>query len=395
MTIGVYDSYGAVVESTNVNYLITLSLDPIGSLYGTASKGTTSGVAVFGSLRILSNGSFRVIAQSTGLASVQTNLFSITNYVHTITLSSSNLSPSVNFDFVITATLKGEDNAAFLNQCVLTLSETTGSTIIGSNSQTTSTGTAGFTIAFGTSGLKSLSCSCPASGSNPQKTGTLDVTVSSLKLKITSISPSVSYNQPYSSLSVFSVTISVYDTSGTLKETTRGPYSITLTISPSADVIGTWTGSTTSGDLILSSLRILNENSYTITASSSNIVSDSSSSISITKELHTITITSSNLTPTANFDFTLTVALTAEDSSAYAHSCLVVLSGSNLAGTLSKSILTGQSSYTVRVTLSGSHIITATSLAVDLRPTKTATITLNILANVLKFSSFSTTVFFK
>ena len=101
MTIGVYDSYGAVVESTNVNYLITLSLDPTGSLYGTASKGTTSGVAVFGSLRILSNGSFRVIAQSTGLASVQTNLFSITNYVHTITLSSSNLSPSVNIDFVI------------------------------------------------------------------------------------------------------------------------------------------------------------------------------------------------------------------------------------------------------------------------------------------------------
>ena len=378
-----------------MNYLITLSLDPIGSIFGTVSKSTTSGVAVFGSLRILSNGSFRVQAQSTGLATVQTNLFSITNYVHTITLSSSNLSPSVNFDFTITATLKGEDSAAFLNQCVLTLSETTGSTIIGSNSQTTSTGTADFIIAFGTSGSKSLSCSCPASGANTEKIGTLSVTVSSLKLKITSISPSVSYSQPYSSLSVFSITVSVYDTSGTLKESTRGSYSITLSISPSADLIGTWTSSSTSGDSNFSGLRILNENIYTITASSSNIVSDSSTSISITKELHTITITSSQLTPTANFDFTLTIELKAEDSSTYAHSCLVILSGSNLAGTLSKTILTGQTTYTVRVTLSGSRTITATSQGVDLRPTKTATITLDILANVLKISSFSSTVFFK
>jgi hypothetical protein len=392
-TVGVYDSNGAVIESNNQNYGIILLLDPTGSISGTVSKSTTSGVAVFGNLRILSNGSFKIQATSTGLASVETSVMTITNYVHTITLASSNVSPSVNFDFTLTATLKGEDLQPFLNSCALTLSETTGIAIIGSTSATTSTGSADFVIAFATAGTKSLSVSCPASGLNPIKTGTLSISISSLILRINSINPTVITIQPSTSLTEFSISISIFDHSGNNKETQRGPYSITLSASPSGTVVGTWSGTTVSGDLTLQSLRILSENSYILTASSSNIVSAASSSISIVKQLYSMTITSSEATPSAHFDFVLTVDSTSEDNSVYAHSCQIDLSGTDLAGSLSKTSLTGQITFTVRVTLSGSHTITAKSLATASRGEVSTSITLNILANVLRLSTFQLTVF--
>ena len=102
-----------------------------------------------------------------------------------MTLVSSNLSPSINFEFEVTASLYGEDGNLFTGSCQISLTESGGSTIYGTTSMQTSTGTAVFSIYFSTLGNKILIASCSSITVN------LAIAVSDLSLKITSIAPSV------------------------------------------------------------------------------------------------------------------------------------------------------------------------------------------------------------
>lgn len=191
-----------------------------------------------------------------------------------------------------------------------------------------------------------------------------------------------------------SIAVSVYNNEKTIIESIRGPYSISLTISPSGSKVGTWVRSTTNGQITFTGLRILSQNTYTLTASSTDLISTNYSPISIVKELYSIELSSDTATPSANFDFIITANFLSEDSSAYDNQCTVSLSGNNLAGTLTKINLAGSLTYNIRVTLSGSHTITAKSLATLKRGEISAQITIPVLADTLKFSSFSTIVIF-
>lgn len=159
-----------------------------GVFYGTVSAPTISGVKTFTGLRILSSGSFVITATSTGITSADTGpAVSITNYVYTIELSTSNATPTKNFNFVITALLKGEDERTFTGTTTVSLTETQGEVIGGTTSVSTSSGTAELTIYFTTIGQKYIQAT---SGTASR---TIEVTVPTLTLKITSFTPSVSF----------------------------------------------------------------------------------------------------------------------------------------------------------------------------------------------------------
>ena len=159
-------------------------------MHGTVTSGiTSSGELALSGLRILSAGSFNVVASSTGMTSASSTLLNIVNYDYTLTLASQVTSYSMNFLFTVTATLNGEDGNLFLGSCTVTLTST--ETIYGSPVSTTSTGTATFSIYIATTGSKIITGTCPASGNSPAVTGSLTITIEQLQIKITSITPTV------------------------------------------------------------------------------------------------------------------------------------------------------------------------------------------------------------
>ena len=193
VTVGVYDSTGATVENARGPYTISLSLSQTAVTSGTWSGATTSGVLVLSSLRILTWNTYTLTASSTGITSAVSTSFTNINYVHTITMSTSNSSPTVNFAFTITVNLFGEDANAFTGSCVITLTEST-SSLSGTTSYTISTtGTYGFSVYLTTVGTKSIVATCPASGSNTQKTQSISITALTLILKISPTTPTVNF----------------------------------------------------------------------------------------------------------------------------------------------------------------------------------------------------------
>jgi len=173
--------------------LISLALVPTGTLSGASPKTTSGGVTTFSFVRILSNGQFKITAACPTLQPIESPTLSIQNYAHIIEVTSLTALPSVNFEFTVSVTIKGEDLALFLNSCTVSLTETGGSPISGTSSLTTSTGSTSFSIYFNTAGAKRIRAACPASGASPEVSSTVDVTVLSLALKIDSIVPMVLY----------------------------------------------------------------------------------------------------------------------------------------------------------------------------------------------------------
>ena len=135
------------------------------------------------SLRILSAGTYTLTASSSTITSGTSVSFTVTNYVYSMTLSVPSISPSVNFSFTVTATLKGEDTAAYTGACSLTLASTgAAGTLTASNNA----GTATFSIYFPTIGTKTITVTAPISGSYPAVVATASITIATQILKITS-----------------------------------------------------------------------------------------------------------------------------------------------------------------------------------------------------------------
>jgi hypothetical protein len=99
------------------------------------------------------------------------------------------LSPSVNFLFTLTVTIKGEDLNLFKAACTVTL---TGTSLAGGLTGTTSTGLLSLQPYFTATGSKTITATCPASGSSPAVSGQLTFNVLLQMLKITSFTPVLS-----------------------------------------------------------------------------------------------------------------------------------------------------------------------------------------------------------
>jgi hypothetical protein len=196
VSVGVYNNPGTIVESLRGPYTVALSLTSTGtvsgtSILGTVSINTASGLVTFSSLRILSLGSFTVTATSANIVTGTYSGISTVNYAFSMTLVSSIATPTRFFDFTVTASIKGEDTFAFIGSCAAYLTENGGTSILGTTSLTTTTGTAAFSIYFTVLGSKTITCTCPAVGSSPGTSATVSVTVLIPYLKVSLFSPIV------------------------------------------------------------------------------------------------------------------------------------------------------------------------------------------------------------
>ena len=135
---------------------------------------------------VISSGTFTITAAVSGATSAVSSSFTIANYVYSITLASTNISPSVNFAFVITATLKAQDLTTYTGAVTITLS---GTGLSGTLSTANSAGTASFNVYCTTVGSITITATAPASGSFPAVTATIVETVLIQILKITSFTP--------------------------------------------------------------------------------------------------------------------------------------------------------------------------------------------------------------
>lgn len=398
LIVGVYDNAKSAVETLRGPYTVTLTFSPSATTVGTLTGSTSSGVITFSNLRILSRGTYTITASSSAITSAVTSSFSVVNYVYGIALTTSNASPSVNFLFTVTATLTGEDTAAFLGTCILSLTESAGNIISGTTSATITTGTGTLPIYFITAGSRTVLATCPASGSSPAVTGSVGVNVLTLVLKMTSFTPIVSNMQPSNSLNSFSVAIGVYDNSGTTLETTRGPYTVSIALSPTGSISGVVSGATSSGQITFSSLRIVSRGTYYIVGSSTSITSITSSvSATVVNYAYTISLSTSSTTPSANFDFTLTAILKGEDGNAFIGSCAVAFtesSGSSIYPSSSITTSTGTATLTAYMTSLGSKTITSTCPASGSSPAVASSVTITILTEILKIITITPAVSF-
>lgn len=165
-----------------------LGLDPTGTFSGVVSGDTSSGVVTFSNVRILTAGSFTLQALSDGIAtaSLGTSL-TITNFVYTVEAVTSSATPSKNFAFDITVTLKSEDGLVYTPAATVTLTESSGATMTNYAPTNTLNGVVTFTIYFQSTGSKTITATCDSINSNAISLTILDQTLQmTLSLTVTS-----------------------------------------------------------------------------------------------------------------------------------------------------------------------------------------------------------------
>ena len=176
------------VEVHNTAYPISLTVSPSCTVSGTLSANTISGVASFESLQIRNAGSFTITATSsvTHINSVASNLFTVSTYVNSISLSSLNTSPSVNFGFVVTAVIYAYDNSLYTGSVTISL---TGNNLSGTLSSTEAASQRTFNVYMTVAGTFDVTATAPATSSFPMRTSVLSITVYLPILTITSFTP--------------------------------------------------------------------------------------------------------------------------------------------------------------------------------------------------------------
>ena len=142
-------------------------------------------------LRILSAGTLTLTAACTGITSWTTSSFVNINYAYQITLATSITTPTVNFSFTITATIKGEDLNAFTGTCAATVTENLGTSVYGTTTGSNTSGTLAFSIYLAATGGKTIVVTCAAVGASPAVSGSIGVTLMQEKLIVASVSPVV------------------------------------------------------------------------------------------------------------------------------------------------------------------------------------------------------------
>lgn len=177
------------VESIIGPYSITLALnDTSGVVSGNTPMNTVSGVATFTGLRLLTMNYFILTASYTDMISADSSAFYVENYVYSVVLSVG-ASPSLNFDFVLTVTLKGEDNALFKETCTVTLTESSSSLQGTTLSKDITGGTGTFDVYLSSLGTKTVVATCPNTGTSTPKIGQIDINVLANTLFLTSTTP--------------------------------------------------------------------------------------------------------------------------------------------------------------------------------------------------------------
>lgn len=118
------------------------------SMSGILTKDTIQGVATFTTLKVLSSGTFYLKGTSSGLDSVNTEPFTVSTSISSITLTTLLSSVEMYTDYTITVALLGDDLFPYLASSIITLTpgDSTAVTISTTNPSTTTTGSTTFTV---------------------------------------------------------------------------------------------------------------------------------------------------------------------------------------------------------------------------------------------------------
>jgi hypothetical protein len=378
--VGIYDNSGTTLI-TRSTFPITLGLDTTGTMTGTKTGTTSSGLLTLSNLQITTYGTFKIQASSSGLTTGESSTLYIRN-LYSITLSASTSPYSANKDFTVTATLKDNFGNAWTQSTTVVLEGSNlSATSSSSLTQTTSTGTATFAVYCSAVGTLALTAK---SGT---VTGTLSVSIAENVIRVTLVSTVIT-KQPSLVTDTFSVKVEIYDSSDTTL-VTRGSYSVTISLDPSETLSGTLTGTTSSGSFSFSGLGIAKYGSYKIKAVGTDLTTGYSSTFTVL-DFTTITLASTSTSYSENCDFTVTATLKDQLGGTWTQSLSLLLSGSNVqpSSALNPTV-TGSHSFTIYCTSYGTLTLTASSGTIS------ATLTLTILQNRLKFDSVSPVVIFK
>lgn len=178
-----YSNDGNTLISAYGSFSITLSLSPTGSISGTVTSNTAGGTVTFSDLKITSVGAFTIEATNSIMLTGTSASYNIAVLaLSTISILSSNNSPSANVQFSLTCTLKDQVGSSWTSSTILTLTAT--KSFVGSNTVTTSTGSGVFSVYCLTSGSVTFTVSSSV-------TGTITVNVLQDKLKIIQVTPAV------------------------------------------------------------------------------------------------------------------------------------------------------------------------------------------------------------
>ena len=166
-------------------------------------------------------------------------------------------------------------------------------------------------------------------------------------------------------------------------------------MSPTGTLSGTLVGSTTSGQITFTGLKIFSRGTFYIVAFNSIIGTiTSSSSATIVNFVHSMTLTASNAAPSAYFNFILTTTLYGEDNNLFTGTCLISFTEASSASFYPSSTIstsTGTAALTVYMTSTGSKTITATCPSSGSSSVSTS-VSLTILSEILKITSINPTV---
>lgn len=340
------------VESLNGPYSVSLAFNPTAVYEGVVQGYTQSGVVVFTNLRVVSKGSFSLVASSTGITSGSVAIGPLSTFAYSLSASASSLTPSANFPFTVTVLVNSEDSSLFTGS--LTIVVSCDSTFIGTSSLENTSGTNVFTLRFSVPGGKYLKVTAGS------LTSSMILTVLPCVIKVTSFT-AVIPNQPSLSTTTFSLSIGVYDNSGTTLESQYNTYPISISL-----ITGTLSGlqqkSTTSGATSFTSLRVLSSGTFTILAESPSLTSVSTLPFTVSNSPYSLSIESSSSSPSSYFGFTLTVTIYGEDSALYLGSASIVLTESTntIRGQLSATTTTGSSNLVIYFVSSGSKTVRVT-----------------------------------
>lgn len=187
--------------------------------------------------------------------------------------------------------------------------------------------------------------------------------------------------------SYFSIKVEVFNNTGISLESTRGPHSISLSVSPGTLNPAT-SGDTTNGYITFTNLQITSAGNQTLTATCSDMVESSISFYIAALKLDSMKITNYPNSSPAFTLFSLTVELFDQTLTTWTSQTSVSLTGNlNINGDLSANI-NGNYTFKIYSEQIGTLEITVTAGSL------TMLIQLNITIDFLKIESISTTVFF-
>ena len=261
-------NYGKTsIATSHGSHSISIYIKASNSL---VTSGTSSlGSITFSSLSISTIGTNQLIAKATDMLTDETSSFTIVALaLTTIQMTTSVSSLSANEDFSISLELY--DQRPVIWAVSSTVAVNGNLNIVGTSSKVTATGYATFTFYCTVPGTLTLTVT---SGS---VSTSADIEIKQQKLLITSSPPSV-----VNRYQRFTVRVTIYNNDFSTIESSHGPYTVQLSTTPSAKLLGIKTISSSSGAAEFTLIAFGTVGDFQLVASSSNIASATSSVVTV------------------------------------------------------------------------------------------------------------------